>query len=275
MTPAGQPSSAFQHVEDWAREYIRSTSLSYKIAPPPPPKLHREPGTPERWDAPGRPRELILMAPGERQPRGGTLLEPERRARLFHSFWHHELQAAELMCWAMLAFADAEPSFRKGLLGICLDEIRHMAMYQAHIEALGYSIGAFPVRDWFWRRVPSCKVKQSYVALMGMGLEAANLDHAPSFAKAFRDAGDEEGARIQERVGKEELAHVSFATRWFKTWTGGCDFTTWSELLPPPLSPWLMRADPMATEAREQAGMTPAFLGELAAYIPSHNGRPG
>ena len=159
-------------------------------------------------------------------------------------------------------------------MGICLDEIRHMNLYREHIEALGCSIGDFGVRDWFWRRVPACPTKLSFVSVMGMGLEAANIEYAADFAERFRVVGDVTGAAIQDRIAKEELGHVSFATRWFKRWTGGCDFERWSLELPAPFSPWVMHGNPIAESARSQAGMSEEFIRALRAYVPSPKGRP-
>jgi uncharacterized ferritin-like protein (DUF455 family) len=268
------PRSALQDIEAWAQHYVTSSDLSVKLAPPPVPARFRDGAVPVRLAAPGRPSVLRIARRGERTPKAEALKEPHYRARLLHAFWHHELQAAELMCWAVLAFADAEPEFRKGLIGICLDEIRHMNLYRQRIEALGEGLGAFGVREWFWKRVPSCPDKVSFVALMGMGLEAANLEHAPSFAAQLRAAGDEESARIQEQVGREELAHVRFGTRWFTRWTGGCEFDRWLSHLPPPLSPWVLKGDPLAAGARRRAGMPEEFLNALLAYVPERKGRP-
>lgn len=261
-------------VEAWAEYYVLSTELAVKMAPPPVPRVFRASPTPRRIDAPGRPPELRLARRGERTPKDEALRDPHYRARTLHAFFCHELQAAELMCWALLAFSDAEQEFRKGLIGICLDEIRHMNLYREHIEALGGAIGQFGVREWFWKRVPACPDAVSFVAVMGMGLEAANLEYARNFAERFRAAGDETGARIQERIAKEELAHVSFATRWFRHWTGGCTFEEWVSRLPPPLSPWVLHGKPIAKSARERAGMPPEFIAALEAYVPEPKGRP-
>lgn len=261
-------------IEAWAERYICSTELSHKLAPPAPPKVFRAAATPLRVSEPGRPPELRAARRGERTPKQEALEAPHYRARTLHAFWHHELQAAELMCWAILAFPETEPEFRRGLLGICLDEIRHMNLYAEHIRALGSRLGDFGVRDWFWKRVPSCASALEFVAVMGMGLEAANLEHAPNFAARFRLAGDETGALIQERIAAEEVAHVGFATRWFGRWTGGCDFDRWASHLPPPLSPWVMHGQPLADEARRRAGMSEAFLRQLAAYVPEPKGVP-
>jgi len=263
----------FADVEAWAEHYVRTDDLSFKLMPAPVPACFREQATPMRLQQPGRPALFRAARRGERTPKLEALKEPYYRARALHAFFHHELQAAELMCWALLAFADAELEFRKGLIGICLDEIRHMALYREHIENLGCKIGDFGVREWFWKRVPSCPSKLSFVSVMGMGLEAANLEYAADFAARFRAVGDEQGARIQERIAKEEIAHVSFATRWFARWTGGCDFETWAAELPPPLSPWVMHGHPIAEGVRQRAGMSAEFIQALTAYIPEPKGR--
>jgi uncharacterized ferritin-like protein (DUF455 family) len=262
-------------VQCWAELYVLTSDLAIKLAPPRVPDGFALGAEPVRLSAPGRPPELVRIDRAPATPKLEALKDPHHRARTLHTFFHHELQAAELMCWALLAFADAELEFRKGLVGICLDEIRHMNLYREHIERLGSSIGAFPIRDWFWERVPTCETKLAFVALMGMGFEAANLERAPIFAQRFRAVGDEDGAAVQERIAKEEIAHVGFATRWFARWTGGCDFDRWLTQLPQPLSPLLLRGDPIDQDARLRAGMSPEFIASLAAYVPEPKGRTG
>jgi len=259
--------------EGWARHYILTTELTEKLAPPPVPRETRAGFVAERLLAPGRPSMLKPAPRREKTVKGEALREPRFRARLLHAFFHHELQAAELMCWAFLAFPEAPLSFRRGLLGICQDEIRHMNMYRQHIEHLGFAIGDFPIRDWFWKRVPTCPTAISYVALMGMGFEAGNLDLAPSFAQKFRLHGDEEGARVQELIAAEEIPHVQFATHWFKEWVGSCDFETWVGHLPPPLSPAVLRGNPIAEQTRMQAGMPREFVDAIRDYVASPTGR--
>jgi uncharacterized ferritin-like protein (DUF455 family) len=251
--------------ERWAWDYIEATTLEGKLAPAAPPDDWESSAPARRLEAPGRPPELRVKARADKT-RG--LQAASGRARALHTFLHHELQAAELMAWAILAFPDAPEEFRDGLLRIALDEIRHMAMYAAQIERLGYHVGDFAVRDWFWLRVPACRDPAAFVAVMGLGLESANLEHTATFAARFREAGDEEGARVQELVGLEEIAHVRFGVRWFQRFTGGLDFAAWSEALPPPLSPLLMRGRPLRRDPRKRAGQTDQFLDELEAWEP-------
>jgi uncharacterized ferritin-like protein (DUF455 family) len=182
---------------------------------------------------------------------------------------HHELQAAELMCWAILAFPTAPPSFRRGLMAIAREEVRHMKLYADHLERLGYAVGAFPVRDWFWERIPSAPDPASFVATMGLGFEGGNLDHSARFAERLELAGDSIAAELQRQVGADEEGHVRFALRWFRRFTGRDGFEDWVAALPPPLSPLVMRGAPLAREARLRAGLSPRFLEDLAQWQPT------
>jgi uncharacterized ferritin-like protein (DUF455 family) len=252
----------------WARAYIESTSLAYKLAPPP---LPAEDGVaaPLRMAKPGRPALLEVTWDKYKAPRSAAALrDVKKRASLLHTFLHHELQAAELMCWAVLAFPETPRTFRGGLLNICLDEARHMRMYAAHLHALGFEVGAFPVRDWFWERAPAAESASQFLALMGLGFEAGNLDHSERYCALFAEAGDPEATALQARVGHEERAHVAFAAHWFRMLAGGLDFEAWRAALPAPLSPMVMRGRPLAREARRAAGLDDSFLDALEAWQP-------
>ncbi|MGK3966332.1 DUF455 family protein [Sorangium sp. So ce118] len=308
-------------VERWAWDYILSTDLEHKLAPPPVPSAWESdaaPPPPRRIERPGRPAELRISARAQKSPGPEALRNPARRAQLFHAFLHHELQAAELMAWALLAFPETPRAFRGGLVRIALDEVRHMQLYARYLAALGHRFGEFPVRDWFWSRVPSAASPAQFVAVMGMGLEGGNLDHTARFAERFRAIGDVEGAALTERVCAEEIPHVRFGVRWFRRFTqpsgsaargappgqsegaprdpsegapansegappgqsegaprdpsegappgGPIDFETWVRHIPPPLSPLLMRGEPMNRRDRSRSGLTEPFLDALASW---------
>lgn len=246
-----------------AYDYVVTADLEEKLVAPDHQARFDDPGRAWLLDRPGRPPELEPAAKG---PRIRSIRSPEKRAHLIHTFWHHELQAAELMCWAALRFVDTPEAFRRGLVAICADEVRHMNMYRDYLRALGYDVGDFPVRDWFWDRIPSCPTPAHFVATMGIGFEGGNLDHTRRFAAKFREIGDEPGAALQEKVGREEVAHVRFALKWFRHFTGQEDFAHWMEHLPDPLSPSVMKGRSLDAEARSRAGLSEDFIGELAAW---------
>jgi uncharacterized ferritin-like protein (DUF455 family) len=273
QTPAhgwhAPPAGSLEH---WAYRYVLSTALEQKLAPEKPPAA-RAPCAAIRLEKPGRPPALRVSWAKYKAPKSAHALRaPERRAQLLHTFWHHELQAAELLCWALLAFPQAPPAFGRGLIGICLDEIRHMGMYRAALQRLGYDVGAFPVRDWFWERAPAAHTPLAFLALMGLGFEAGNLDHSQRFERLFEEAGDPEAAELMRVVGEEEVAHVAFAARWFKRLGGELAFEGWRAALPAPLSPMVMRGQPLCRERRRRAGLDEGFLQQLEAWQPASPG---
>jgi len=256
-------------VQRWCFDLIATRDLGAKLAPAPPPDLADD-GVWEvdapvrRIAAPGRPEVLALTERSPKTPSVGALARPEMRARLLHTFAHHELQAAELFCWAVLAFPDAPRELARGLVRLALEELEHLGLYRAHMERLGTRFGDLPVRDWFWERVPAARSALDFVAFVGLGLEGANLEHSARFARVFREHGDAAGAAVLERVERDEVGHVAFAKRWFEELTGrALDFDAWRARLPEPLTPMLLRGLPLNRDARRRAGLDEQFLARL------------
>lgn len=258
-------------VEAWAEAYVLADSFEAKLAPPPCPRVFAPPSSPKRLVAPGRGSAFRCAASSIKSTGKSRLAGEARRLKLVHTFLHHELQAAELFAWALLAFPNAPEAMRRGFVTILHEEIRHMNLYADLLRARGAPPGAFPVRDWFWERVPLVADEVQFVATLGVGFEGGNLDHATRFAARFDAAGDAEAARVQALVGREEVGHVRFALRWFRELSpdlarGASLFDAFRAALPPPLSPILMRGVPLDASSRQRAGFEEAFLEALAGF---------
>lgn len=258
-------------LEAWCWDLIHTPHLEHKLCPPAPP----DPRTEEAWELAAVPRRIpravrppcfqsIERSP--KTPKPAALRDPKARALLLHTFLHHELQAAELFAWAVLAFPETPRAFRTGLIRLCLEELEHLALYRARLASLGHHAGDFPVRDWFWERVATCETPAAFVALQGLGLEGANLEHSARFAAQFRAAGDSDSAAVLEQVEREEIGHVAFAVQWFERLTGApLDYRRWREALPEPLSPAVLQGKPINRKARLRAGLDEQFLQCLEA----------
>jgi uncharacterized ferritin-like protein (DUF455 family) len=252
---------------------VSSCDADAKLAPPAPDlgdaACFEHDAPVRRIVAPGRPPTWSVVTRHARTPSAASLREPRNRAKLALTFAHHEIQAAELMAWAILAFPETPRAFRAGLARLVLDEARHARAYVEHARKLGMALGDHPVRDWFWQRVGNVATPAQFVALLGLGFEAANLDHSARYASLFRAAGDEAGALLQESIGFEEREHVRFAARWFAEFAGPLEFERWLAHLPPPLTPLVLRGSPFAREARLDCGLAPAFVDALGAWRPA------
>jgi uncharacterized ferritin-like protein (DUF455 family) len=256
-------------LERWAWDYLATPDVSAKFELAEPPKDLEACAPMRRGVRPARSEKLDTSGARAKTPGKEALRNPLRRAQLVHTFLHHELQAAELMCWAILAYPESPPKFRRGLAKVARDEVRHMRMYADYLATLGHRFGDFPVRDWFWERVPSAPSPAHFVATMGMGFEAGNLDHTLRFEVRFHAVGDTRGAELHRAIYEEEIPHVRFAMGWFRTWTGASDFATWKDHLPAPLSPMVMRGRPVEREGRLRAGMPERFIDELTEWEPT------
>jgi uncharacterized ferritin-like protein (DUF455 family) len=251
----------------WALELAAARTWEAKLTPPEPPAPG--PARPEhpgvRLAEPGRPPGLLVIERAPRAPRPEAVRQPEGRLRLLHTFWHHELQAAELFAWAIAAFPQTPPEFRRGLARLALEELAHAAGYARLMARDGHRPGELPVRDWFWQRIPAARRPEEFLARLGLGFEGANLEHAERYAKAFRACGDDEAADFLGQLAVEEERHVRFALHWFGRFAGGVDFERWRACLEP-LSPSVMRGAELAREARERAGFDDTFLDALEAW---------
>lgn len=266
--------SGINTVREFARRVVLSDVLAEKLAPPPAGLVLDAPGVPEVLPAPGRPANLPMRAGREVSvPPLAGMRDPAQRGRILHALANHELQAAELFAWALLAFADAPAGFRAGLLAICADEQRHCVAYAARAAALGSPFGSCPVTGHFWNKLERLATPLGFVCTMGLTFENANLDFAGEYAAAARAAGDLESARVLDEVQADEVDHVRFAWTWLAKLAPGEEPTAvYERVASAPLGWHRARGVAMDEAARRRAGLDDAFISRLAAAVPR---RPG
>jgi uncharacterized ferritin-like protein (DUF455 family) len=254
-------------VRAFALRLLTTDSLEVKLEPPLPGLPDGERGEPLTVAAPGRPPGLGISA--HRQVRVPSLLgmrDPAQRARLIHALANHELQAAELFAWALLAFPEAPGAFRRGLLGILADEQRHCRMYLERLAAHGVGFGDHPVTGHFWNHLEAYTSPLAFVCAMGLTFENANLDFAGEIAAAARQAGDAATAEVLQVVHQDEIRHVAFAWHWLRALAPERPaWEAYAGALRFPLSPGRARGRTFDRAAREAAGIDGEFIARLEA----------
>ena len=262
-------------MRELAMRIVTSESIDEKLTPAPggpeapsDPLTDESPGPPVRLDGPGRPPGLEIVPAREAPvPSIEGMADPPQRARILHALANHELQAAELFAWALLAFADAPAEFRRGLAHILDDEQRHTRMYIARCEAHGVRFGEQPVSGYFWNKVEHLRTPAAFVCAMSLTFENANLDHTIDYAAAARAAGDEKTAAVIDRVHRDEVEHVRFGWTWLGTFKppGQSMWDAFRENLAWPLRPLKAKGPTFHPEGRRAAGIDPEFIRLLEA----------
>jgi len=262
-------------VAAFAERLVTSDDLAVKLERAPAGLPDEQRGPARRIAAPGRSADLAIV-PGRRAkvPPVAGMADPAQRVRILHAFANHELQAAELFAWVLLAFPEAPDAFRAGCVTILAEEQKHCALYIRRLEAHGARFGDFPVSGHFWRRMAAVSSPLEFVCAMGLTLESANLDFALEFAAAARAAGDTATAAVLDVVRTDEIRHVAFGWRWFErlrdtgadAWDAYCDNVTGG------LGPGRARGAHFDRAGREAAALDPAFIDRLEQVRPSGPG---
>ncbi|MGE0431321.1 MAG: DUF455 family protein [Planctomycetota bacterium] len=262
-------------LRDFAWRVVTTDSIDEKLAPPPGdltdehPAL--EPGTPLP-EAPGRPPELqIVPVEAARVPALPGMNDDWQRGRIIHAFANHELQAAELFALALLAFPDAPPAFRRGLLRVLQDEQFHTTLYIRRLGRMGLRFGEYPVSGYFWNKTGRMTTPAAFVSAMSLTFENANLDHTLEYAAAARAAGDEETAALLDRVHGDEINHVRFGWTWlerFREDPSQSMWDAWNANIDWPLRAARARGQVVHHEPRRAAGMSDEFIRQLETAGP-------
>ena len=266
-------------LRELALRILRSGDLASKLASPPPGLSDASPGPARPGLRPARDPGLAIGPGAAPLPRPGALKDPAARAACLARFAHHELQAVELLAFALVRWPELPAPMRRGLLGVLADEQRHCRLYLERLAAHGDTLEAHALSDYFWKHVPALEAAEdgpsAFLCALGLTLEQANLDFSLLYRDAFRAAGDEESARVCEVVHRDEIRHVRLAARWLRERApAGSDVDRYEAHVPFPLSAARAKGRRFDAEARRRAGLEPAFVEHVRAARSSQESRP-
>ena len=164
--------------------------------------------------APSRDNNLRIVGGNDRLPGLKDLAGEDARRSCLHRFANHELQAVELMAWAVLAFPEMPLAWRRGLMSSIADEQRHMSMYLDRLAALGGRFGDEALSGNFWTQASGIHNPMAFLCAMGLTFENANLDFTLLYGEAFRRVGATAEGQVMDRIHHDERGHVAWALSW-------------------------------------------------------------
>ena len=167
-------------------------------------------------DHPVRPAVPELLPP-HRMPRRSRGHSGRARIALWHSLAHIEFVAIDLALDMAGRFGAAMgEEFVGDFLGIAAEEALHFALIDRHLRTMGSFYGALPAHDGLWQAATETRHDVvARLAIVPLVLEARGLDVTPLMLERVRNAGDQRGAQILERILDDEIKHVRTGTRYF------------------------------------------------------------
>lgn len=168
---------------------------------------------PARPAAPERPE---LLAPN-RMPKRGKAGSERGRIALWHALAHIEFVAIDLALDMAGRFGSGMGrEFVSDFLSVAADEAMHFALLDRKLRRLGSHYGALPAHGGLWQAAHETRHDvRARLAVVPMVLEARGLDVTPATRDRVRAQGDEDGARILQRILDDEIRHVRFGTKHF------------------------------------------------------------
>jgi uncharacterized ferritin-like protein (DUF455 family) len=230
---------------------------------------------------PARDPVIAMQGNIEPLPRPRQLVDPAARALCLARFAHHELMAVEMFAWALMRWPELPGAMQRGLLGVLGEEQLHCRLYLERLAAHGSQLCDHVLSDYFWKHAEAISSSPAgpaaFLAAMGLTFEQGNLDFAPLYRDAFREAGDEESARVCERVHRDEIRHVRFAHTALRTLAGdsaASDVELYERAVPFPLSAARAKGRRFDAAARREAGLAADFVEYVRTARPSPEARP-
>lgn len=250
-------------IRDAEEKANEARALHASLAVDPAEVLQEAPGVP------GRPQRPALVRPSALKQRSVTTRQG--RAALIHALAHIELNAVDLALDLVWRFAGMPMAFYADWLSVARDEALHFQLLHAHLKALGQVYGDFPAHNGLWEMAHSTRHDLlARLALVPRTLEARGLDASPAIKQKLLAVGDQEGARILDRILEDEIGHVRLGNTWYRELCrqrGLAPIATYASLAQAYGAPRLR--GPLNLEARRAAGFDEEELASLNAFVQS------
>ncbi|WP_324261690.1 ferritin-like domain-containing protein [Altererythrobacter sp. H2] len=166
-------------------------------------------------DEPARPAHPELLSPAQmpRRRKGSQ----QGRVALWHALAHIEFVAIDLALDMAGRFGEEMgQGFVSDFLAVAADEAMHFALLDRKLRSLGSHYGALPAHGGLWQAArDTAHDVAARLAVVPMVLEARGLDVTPATLERVRMQGDEQGARILQRILDDEIRHVGVGTKHF------------------------------------------------------------
>lgn len=212
------------------------------------------------WQVPEEPaRDTLILHPKEHPPKKG-FSTPEGQARMLHDLASIELQAMELGLRTLVEYPEAPQGFREELLALTISEAQHLSMCLEGIESLGFKWGDWPVHLALWRAVSAEDSLLDRILIVHRYLEGSGLDAGDTLIRRLEGtAGKGTIQKIVKQINFEEIGHVEFGSRWYRTICRedkrdpGVDFPARMDSLRKRLP---KRIEPLNRDLRQKAGFS-------------------
>lgn len=259
-------------MRDYCLSIVEGPSLEDKLRVPPVDLEMDQTFAPLVLTAPARDATIALAEKGGRLPKMNALGDGHARVACLSRFAHHELCAVELFAWALLAFPDLPLALRRGFVITLAEEQLHCRLYLERLEAHGARFGDLPLSDYFWKHAAAIASSSNgplaFLCAMGLTLEQANLDFTLMYRDAFRAAGDEDTARVIQKVHDDEIGHVKLAATWVKKLAHGDDVGAYKAHAPFPFSLARAKGRRFDVSARKKAALSDEMIEAVRAARP-------
>lgn len=219
------------------------------------------PHRPARGDRPA-------LLPPSRMPKRGRVGSLRSRIAMLHALAHIEYVAIDLAFDLIGRFgADFPRAFVDEWMLVGAEEAMHFALLERRLRSLGAAYGELPAHDGLWEAAEATAHDAlARLALVPMVLEARGLDVTPTTVARFEAVGDATSARLLRRIYDDEIRHVAAGVRWFESHCAVQRFEPaphWRRLVERHFRGVIK--PPFNDSAREAAGLTQDFYGEVAA----------